>query len=161
MTAPPKAKPDFARGLNKLAAAKGKRPRGGARTHVSGRDLVRNVLRVVGFIFVAVLCYSPFGTRWINNPSPAWDTNRTAASWDTPGWSWDFVDCMYFATVTMTTVGYGDIHPRSRAEKTFACFMFLVSIVSFSACIGAITDLVRPGGGNHTTNAKNKLRCTR
>ena len=63
------------------------------------KDLLIHIRRIIGFVLLAFAIYSPFGTRWINNPSSAtldgWDANRTSASWDTDLWDWDFIDCFY------------------------------------------------------------------
>jgi len=40
--------------------------------------------------------------------------------------SW--VDAFYFCTVTLTTVGYGDIVPVTDAEKIFTIFYILIGI---------------------------------
>lgn len=42
------------------------------------------------------------------------------------GWSW--VDSLYFATATLTTVGYGDVAPTHDASKLFAIPFMLVGI---------------------------------
>lgn len=42
------------------------------------------------------------------------------------GWSW--VDCIYFMTATFTTVGFGDLVPRSDAAKIFTVFFMWTGI---------------------------------
>jgi potassium channel subfamily K len=46
----------------------------------------------------------------------------------------DFVDTLYFCLVTLTTVGYGDYHPREDAGKAFTIFylMFGVGFIGYS-----------------------------
>lgn len=39
----------------------------------------------------------------------------------------DFLDCVYFATVTLFTVGYGDITPKSQVLKIFVILELFVS----------------------------------
>ncbi|CAL1549000.1 unnamed protein product, partial [Lymnaea stagnalis] len=40
------------------------------------------------------------------------------------GWNW--VDSFYMATETVTTVGYGDLPPRSQSGKLFAMVFMLL-----------------------------------
>jgi hypothetical protein len=42
------------------------------------------------------------------------------------GWGW--VQSFYFATVSLTTVGYGDLHPTSDASRLFTAGYLLVGI---------------------------------
>jgi voltage-gated potassium channel Kch len=43
--------------------------------------------------------------------------------------SW--IDSFYFTTVTLATVGYGDISPRTDAGKVFTIFYMLIGISIF------------------------------
>ena len=42
------------------------------------------------------------------------------------GWNW--VDAIYFTSATMTTVGYGDVHPATDAGKLFTAGFIWVSV---------------------------------
>jgi len=35
---------------------------------------------------------------------------------------WGYVDSFYFTGITMTTIGYGDLHPTTAASKIFTVF---------------------------------------
>ena len=41
---------------------------------------------------------------------------------------WRFLDSMYFAAATMTTVGYGDFSPHTDAGKLFTIFYLFTSV---------------------------------
>lgn len=50
--------------------------------------------------------------------------------------SW--VDSLYFSTVTLTTIGYGDIAPETDAGKLFTVFYVIIGISIIGAFINAI-----------------------
>ena len=50
-----------------------------------------------------------------------------------------FIDALYYTVVTMTTLGYGDIVPRSWDSKLLLIFQCLVSYIMFALMIGIIT----------------------
>jgi len=102
--------------------------------------LCKHLARIFAFLLIAIICYSPFGSNWINNPSPSWDANRTADSWDTDQWSWDVVDCIYFAMVTMTTVGYGDMPSLRQEMRLFTMVFGFLGVVFVASSINAIAD---------------------
>ncbi len=41
---------------------------------------------------------------------------------------WSYVDSFYFTGVTLTTVGYGDLHPTTDASKIFTVLFALAGI---------------------------------
>ena len=50
------------------------------------------------------------------------------------GWTW--IESLYFVVVTLTTVGYGDIHPTTDASRLFTIFFILIGV---SIAISSIT----------------------
>ena len=103
--------------------------------------LCKHVFRILGFVVIAFIFYSPFGGHWINKPAGAgWDEDKTSASWDTRMWDWDFVDCFYFAMVTMTTVGYGDMPTLRQEMRVFTIFFGAIGVVFVASSINVIAD---------------------
>ncbi|PRQ28121.1 putative potassium channel, voltage-dependent, EAG/ELK/ERG [Rosa chinensis] len=49
---------------------------------------------------------------------------------------------IYWATVTLTTVGYGDLHAVNFGEKVFSIFYMLFNIGLFAYLVGNMTNLV-------------------
>jgi len=41
---------------------------------------------------------------------------------------WSFIDSAYFSATTLTTVGYGDMHPTTNITKVFTIFYVLSSV---------------------------------
>jgi voltage-gated potassium channel Kch len=38
---------------------------------------------------------------------------------------WSYVDSLYFSTTTLTTIGYGDLHPTSSESRLFTVFYIM------------------------------------
>lgn len=53
-----------------------------------------------------------------------------------------FVDALYFTTVTVATVGYGDIHPVTPAGKVLAVVMIVVGVGTFLAAVANATEFL-------------------
>jgi voltage-gated potassium channel len=51
-------------------------------------------------------------------------------------------DAFYMTLTTVTTVGYGELHPLSRAGRIFNCFLILFGVVTLLLAIGAMTQTV-------------------
>ena len=126
------------------AAAKAHRSQG-PRVPPTCVKVLRNILLIVFYVFVTYILYngSPFGasSSWLNVPAwPGWDTNHTAESWGTDGWSWDLIDCLYFAMVTMTTVGYGDM-PTLRQDMRLVTMGYgFIGVTMVAGSITVIAD---------------------
>lgn len=41
---------------------------------------------------------------------------------------WDFVEALYFCVATLTTVGYGDLHPTNDLSRLFTVVYVLVGV---------------------------------
>lgn len=61
------------------------------------------------------------------------------------GWRW--LDSLYFAVVTLTTVGYGDLTPQTDAGKIFTMFYILVGLGVIASFIALIADFRDTSGG--------------
>lgn len=64
-----------------------------------------------------------------------------------------FLDAMYFAVVTMTTVGYGDVTPVSESGRTLTVMMILTGIALIPSQVG---NLIQNINRMQTVNA---VRC--
>ena len=46
-----------------------------------------------------------------------------------------YINTFYFSIITMVTVGYGDITPKSSIEKTYVIFMTILSCGVFAYAV--------------------------
>lgn len=44
---------------------------------------------------------------------------------------WDVIDAMYFSVATLTTIGYGDIHPMTDSQQLFTIFFIIGGFFTF------------------------------
>mmetsp|Transcript_110767 Transcript_110767/g.192017 ORF Transcript_110767/g.192017 Transcript_110767/m.192017 type:complete len:984 (-) Transcript_110767:192-3143(-) len=51
---------------------------------------------------------------------------------------WSYLDAIYFCTVTVTTVGYGDLVPKSRFGRVFATLQIILALVVIFDIIGKL-----------------------
>jgi hypothetical protein len=59
-----------------------------------------------------------------------------------------FVDALYFTMVTISTVGYGDIHPTNLASKLYGIFLIIIGIGTFLTIITNVTQMLIQRGQN-------------
>jgi len=53
-----------------------------------------------------------------------------------------FFEAFYYNIVTMSTVGYGDIHPTKEASRIFAILLIVVGVGTFLGVIANITEMI-------------------
>src|SRR5580704_8922642 len=51
-------------------------------------------------------------------------------------------DAFYMTLTTMTTVGYGEVHPLSQAGRVFNSFLIIFGVTSILIAIGAMTQSI-------------------
>jgi len=56
-----------------------------------------------------------------------------------------FVNALYMTIITITTVGFGEVHPLSENEKLFTIFLILMSVVILGLIASVITQYVASG----------------
>jgi voltage-gated potassium channel len=64
------------------------------------------------------------------------------------GWSW--IRSFYFSVITITTVGYGDMHPTSDLSRIFTAFYILIGVTIALGSIGII-------GSNYISRREERL----
>jgi len=53
---------------------------------------------------------------------------------------WTIIEALYFSVVTLTTVGYGDLHPTTSGTEIFTIFYILIGIGVFVALLASIAQ---------------------
>jgi hypothetical protein len=53
-----------------------------------------------------------------------------------------FIDALYFTIVTISTVGYGDLHPTNMASKLFGIVIIIIGIGTFLTIVTNVTQLL-------------------
>lgn len=51
---------------------------------------------------------------------------------------WKLIDSLYFSTVTLTTIGYGDFVPKTDAGKLFTVFYVLIGVGTIAAALNIL-----------------------
>src|SRR3989344_4287480 len=54
---------------------------------------------------------------------------------------WSYVDSFYFSTITLTTVGYGDLYPSKDSTKIFVSIYAIVGISIMLYTLGSIIGI--------------------
>eukprot|EP01043_Picozoa_sp_COSAG02_P025711 COSAG02_NODE_1454_length_12536_cov_347.064163_5_plen_890_part_00 len=57
-------------------------------------------------------------------------------------WSTKYLDCLYFAVTTLTTVGYGDRSPHTDTEKWVVCAVEILGTIMFGLMAGTLTSVI-------------------
>ena len=55
---------------------------------------------------------------------------------------WNLVDALYFTVITLTTVGYGDLHPSTPGSKIFTIIFIFLGLGVISAFILLLAERV-------------------
>ena len=73
---------------------------------------------------------------------------------------WTLIQALYFSVVTLTTVGYGDLHPTSAGTQIFTIIYILTGLGVFVALLASVAqkyiEQKSEGGG-----ARERLRARR
>ena len=70
------------------------------------------------------------------------------------GWSW--VDALYFTVITLTTIGYGDLHPTTPASKIFTIFFIFIGLGVISTFIVLLAERANQSALIRKTSTEDK-----
>jgi voltage-gated potassium channel Kch len=66
---------------------------------------------------------------------------------------WSLIDSLYFSVVTLATVGYGDLAPKTTAGKLFTIFYLFVGIGLF---VAVVRELASGFGNGHRKRRRSR-----
>lgn len=58
---------------------------------------------------------------------------------------YSFIDALYMTIITVTTVGYGEVHPFGMGEKVFTIILILLSLVIFGYTVSSFSEYLISG----------------
>jgi len=58
---------------------------------------------------------------------------------------WDFLDALYMAVTTLTTVGYNEVHELTNPGRIFTIFFIIIGVVYFLYIAGAVVQFMVEG----------------
>jgi CRP-like cAMP-binding protein len=61
-------------------------------------------------------------------------------------WAYEYVTTLYWVVTTMSTVGYGDILPRTTFERAFTMCIMIGGVAFFATITGTITEIISARG---------------
>lgn len=67
---------------------------------------------------------------------------------------WTIIDSLYFVTVSVATIGYGDFHPTSDSGRFFTSFYLIAGLIFV---LSAVDELVRYGILKYQSAAMERL----
>lgn len=58
------------------------------------------------------------------------------------GQEWDFIDCVYFTVISLTTVGYGETLPNFESHVATRLYTMVVLVVGYTVMVWAASSLI-------------------
>ncbi|WP_196885138.1 potassium channel family protein [Aureivirga sp. CE67] len=59
--------------------------------------------------------------------------------------NYSFIDAFYMTIITVSTVGFGEVHPMDADDKLFTAFLILISLTVFGYIISVLTEYIANG----------------
>ena len=82
--------------------------------------IVRSIVLLIAVIFIGILGYMYLSAA-------------------------NFIEALYMTIITMTTVGFGELHPLNDTEKLFTIFLIITSISVYGYTVTVLTEFIANG----------------
>jgi hypothetical protein len=53
-----------------------------------------------------------------------------------------YIDCVFWATATMTSIGYGDIFPLTNVERAVSLLVMILGATTYAGLFGAFAVII-------------------
>ena len=94
---------------------------------------IQSLVVIVGYVVLAYVCF-----RFVLDEQ----VGEAGTSLTGGGRRWTFVDSIYFSITTITTVGYGDLHPTTPLSRLFTSIFALVGVIGVGMALGVVTQYI-------------------
>jgi voltage-gated potassium channel len=54
--------------------------------------------------------------------------------------NWSYIDSFYFSSITLTTVGFGDLVPTHNISKIITSIYTILGVGTFLFCLGVVSE---------------------
>ena len=109
-------------------------------------------------VFLLAFTAHTFGSIFtiiLEDEGPNWIRNYRSGELENAGSFSRYVLSLYWATVSLTTMGYGDVVPVNTQERMLCILVAMSGSVVFSFCIGSLSSLMTDAkGADHTYRAR-------
>ena len=110
-----------------------------------GYELFSSAIGIFSAIFILIFTSHLLGCVFtlliVGEPDANWLLHYNPALVDASDWV-RYITALYWATVSVTTMGYGDIVPVTHEERLMAIVVALTGAVVFSHCMGIVSSLI-------------------
>lgn len=109
--------------------------------------VMKNIFKVIRLILLTVIItyftgcafYFVSSLRTQDNPNFLSSNNLDTEEF---GNFYKFVTVCYFSITTLSTVGYGDLHPKSNIEKVLGIIIMLAGVAFFSFVMSSFIEII-------------------
>ena len=110
-----------------------------------GLGALKNVIGIFRSLFALVFVAHVLGCFFVmlipDNPRDNWLIDYQPSLMQADDWT-RYITCLYWAIISITTMGYGDIKPENGEERIYVIFVALAGAITFSFCMGTISSLI-------------------